>query len=137
MKKDDFIEIFNNYFLSKETFSYDNGIVKFKYKWYVEVYEYQPGWNAEIWNTKYTVSIIVDNESRHEIHKSENAYIDPFDMYMYSFQMQFRETRFKKYDEKFFSKLLENLEKLNIESKIKKYKYQKIKAIINGGHFPV
>lgn len=137
MLKEDFNQITEGSFLSKNKFRFENDRVCFLYRWYVEVFQYQPGWNANVWNTKYTISIIVDNESRHEMHKSENADSDLTNMYVYSFQILLRETKNKKYDEKYFSKLLNNLENIKIETKIKKNNYSKINAILNGNHFMV
>ena len=132
MKIEDFIEVKNGQWCSKERFLFKNDVVEFYYHWVVDIFHYQPGWSY--YNTKYTITILVDKESRCEMHKNPTDFIDDI---LYSFTIKVEEFINKDYNEKDFQKILKQIDKLKIEPKIKKDKYEKIKAILNGGHFNV
>lgn len=128
----DFIETGNKKWHSKEKYFFKNDKFVFKYTWIIDVFEYQPGSDVNKWNTRYTAMILIDKESRHETRKD-----DFLEEELYTYTIKKRETNMNRFDEKYLSKFIEDLENIDIDTKIKKNKYQKINGIINGENFMV
>lgn len=120
-----------NTFRSREKFLFDNGTHRFYYRWIVTVYTLQPGW-ADDYDTEYNISILVDKDSRHESKKDDTC-----ERELYGFDMKYSKVRHKNYDEKYLNKLLEKACQIDIDKKLRKDKYKRIDAILNGGTFQV
>ncbi len=130
---EDFTEEYPNNWVSNDKFLFNNGVVEFYYRWVINAHTYQPGWDDD-WNTRYVIQILVDNDSRHEEHKTDDIMLNDR---LYSFFMKEREICHKKLNSDDLQKAISLIDKIRIEPKIKKNKYEKIKAILNGGHFMV
>jgi hypothetical protein len=116
---------YGNY-TSKERFWFENDKVKFWYRLYLTTHTYQPGWSDDVWETRYQVLLLVDDESVHENHKECF-----FPHIEHGFFLKEVEKR-GKFSEGNLEKILNSALKLKIENKIKVDKYQKILGILNG-----
>lgn len=120
-------------FISNDVFYFKNNIVDFYYKWKINAFTYQPGWNDD-WNTKYIVSILIDKDSRHENHQNTDYIVEDR---LYCFDAQIKEIKHKKLNDKDLEKIIKGIDKIKIENKIKKNNYEQIKAILNGNNLKV
>lgn len=112
--------------ISKERFWFENKKVKFWYRYVLTKHVYQPGWNADIWKTRYSILMLVDKES---IHPSlQETYPD---FMFHTFLLKETEKR-GKFSEEELEKVLNSALKLKIENKIKDMKYHRINGILNG-----
>lgn len=117
-----------NTFTSVEVFLFDSDKFSFKYRYLVNCHEYQDNMTGEN-KTRYQVYMIVDDESVHERYKD------------YHFKEREHGFLIKKvekkggFNENDFEKLVEQSLKVNIETKIKVDKYQKIKGILTGSEY--
>ena len=121
------------YWISNEKYLFSNEKVEFYYRWKIGTHTYQPGW-IDDWNTRYTVSILVDIDSRHEIHKNTDLI---FEDRLYCFIAQTREIRHARFSEKDLERIIKGIDKIKVENKIKRNNYEQITASLNGGHFRV
>lgn len=133
MSIQDFNEEYPNTWVSTEKFFFKNDVIEFYYHWTINAHVYQPGWDDN-WNTRYTIQILVDNDSKHEKHKTDDFMLNDR---LYSFFMKEKEICHKKLNPIDLQKIINTIDKIRIEPKIKKDKYKKIKAILNGEHFMV
>lgn len=130
MKIEDFEKRDDKNWFSKEVFTFENDVVRFNYKWFVNLFEYQEGY--ESWyNSKYMIRLVVDDSSIHESHGKD----DLFSEYVFSFFMKEKVFHKRKFSEEDLVKVLDSIDKIKIEPKIKKQGYSRIKAMINGGSF--
>lgn len=121
-----------DHYKSKERFWFENAKVSFWYRIYLEAHTYQPGWNDE-WETRYQVSLIVDEESIHANHVPSGNF---FDIIRFGFLLK-ETTKRGKFNETDAEKIVNSALKLKIENKIKVMAYQKILGIVNGTKFYV
>lgn len=127
--------------VSKERFWFENDKVSFWYRLYINVFEFQPGWNPNEYNTRYTIRLVVDTESIHphhlEIHELKKGdLISDFDLVSFGFSLKQVERNGRR-DLAYIDKLIASALKLKIENKIKVDRYQKILGITNGETFYV
>ncbi len=116
---------------TKERFLFENDTIRFWYRFIISCHEYQE-WNSQHF-TRYELYLFPDDESIHESRK-ENIPFMKIDIAAYGIILR-EKTRKGKFDEKEFEKLANAIDGINIESKIKVHKYQKIKGLINGTTF--
>jgi len=125
----------DNIWESKELFTYEDDQVKFNYRWYIEkdhLLDDETGGYRYV----FTTYILVDRESRGGRHNREDDWFSPR---TYGFWMREREIReSRKLDiDKEFNKCFDQIDRIKIGPKLKKDKYTRIKAIINGDSFYV
>lgn len=117
---------------SIDRYWFENGKVGFFwYRYYLSYHVYQPGWTPDAFETRYTVYLVVDDESIHENHKDAR-----FKEMTCGFCLKSVEKR-GLFSEKELEKVLKSALKLKIENKIKVDRYQKILGIVNGGKYYV
>lgn len=114
---------FNDSWISKDKYLFDNGKVCFYYRWYLSYFTKQC-WDGND-STEYTVSLMVDNDSVHETRK------DDFPPTWHTFVFKKAE-KTGEFDINILIKTLNSAIKLKIEPKIKVDNYKKIKEILNG-----
>lgn len=142
MKLEDFDKIPKNdhdfLYLSKEKFLYDDGKVKFWYRYLIDHWTFQPGWDKRH-DTDFNSYIVVDwDESVHESHKNPEKWgpkkvTDSFYLPFFGFHLKTRTVTYCKNPvEKDYEIVAERIDKHRIDTKIKKDKYERIKGIING-----
>lgn len=130
-----------NDWVSKDRFWFESNKVSFWYRLYINVFEFQPGWNADVYNTRYTISLVVDTESIHPNHLEEHEVnkgelLSGFDLLSFGYALKQVERKGKR-DLLYIDKLIASALKLKIENKIKVDNYQKILGITNGETFYV
>ena len=118
---------------TKERFWFENEFISFWYRFIIGCHEYST-WGGD-WYTSYTLYLFPDDESIHESRK-DNLTFMKIDLNAYAFRL--RERRIKgKIDEKVLDNIANSIDKINVESKIKVRKYEKIKGLVNGTIFSI
>lgn len=121
-------------YISKEKFLYDDGKIKFSYRYLMCHWTYQPGWDSRH-DTEFYSYIVVDEDSIHESHKKDGLKKITDSLYLryYGFHLK---TKTKSYcktpSENDYEIIAERIDRHRIDSKIKKDKYKRIKDIVNG-----
>lgn len=114
---------FNDSWISKDKYLFDNGKVCFYYRWYLKYFTRRT-W-TKLDSTVYTVAIMIDRDSVHESRK------DSYAPTYHTFVMKEVE-KIGEFDEAVLIKTLHSALKLKIEPKLKPNKYKRIKEILYG-----
>lgn len=129
MELNDFYQKTNREWVSKEKCLFKNDKIEFNYIWVIDIHEYQAGWMSDLNNTRYNVRIVIDKDCIHENHKKDCS---SFDDYIYCFEIKSTEKQKTRFQTKDLERIIKTLDDAKIEKVIKKNKYGKIKAILNG-----
>jgi len=141
MKKEEFDKIkgdgiqSEHVFLSKERFHFKCKRVEFYYRY--KIYAWTHGLANNL-RTDYLLFVDVDEESIHKTHKEKvNPTIDStfYDRY-FGFLLKKRTTN-GHFNDKDAEWLMERVEKIRLEPKIKENRYQKIFGIVNGEEYSI
>ena len=144
MKKEDFNKInpkdaqCEALFISKESFPFKYKHIMFRYRYEIYAWTYQCSDIEGDVKTDYLVFALVDEDSIHERHRKKSN--PQFGSCLYNRFFGFllrKRTRNGRYNDKDAEWLMERIEKMHIEPKIRKNRYQKIQGIIGGTNYLV
>ncbi len=123
-------------YTTKERFWFENDVISFWYRFIIVCHEFTD-WNAR-YSTRYTLYMFPDDESIHESYKNDKSHFDIMKAFLDHYAYGLREKTAKgRINETELEKMANCIDKINIESKIKVNKYQKIKGLVNGTSFYV
>ena len=123
-------------YTTKERFWFENGVISFWYRYIISYHEYTD-WFGN-YSTRYILYMFPDDESLHENYRNDAKHLSIMKTFLdhYAYGLRKREVK-GRINEKELEKIANCIDKINIESKIKVNKYQKIKGLINGTTFYV
>lgn len=122
-----------NHYETKERFWFQNDVISFWYRFVISYHEFSDWYNN--YSTRYTLYMFPDDES---IHESRKDYLNSMKDDIGAYGIFMKERTIKgRVDEKVLEKIANSIDKINIESKIKVHKYEKIKGLVNGTTFSI
>ena len=123
-------------YTTKERFWFENDVISFWYRFIISCYEYTD-WFAN-YSTRYSLYMFPDDESIHESYRNDKSHFNTMKSFLdhYAYVLRVKEVK-GRINEKELEKIANCIDKINIESKIKVNKYQKIKELVNGTTFYV